>query len=282
MIAASERPARAAAVANPARSECPAKSPSSPAAAARTATISARVRSDKVGPRCPCRTIRRKTRASLTTAVSCQRRSARTGQVASSPPNETATLANRPDALAANGDDIHSAARKLLAALAQHAPARFTWGQAATLAGLKPSGGHFNAGRKALRDAGYIEETVDLVSVSAAGLEAAGEVPPAPSTAAERLAMWCGRPPSPAPDMLRTLAAKGEQFTETDDLAATLGKKPSDRHWNSGIAVLRNNGLIEVDGRSSLRSFFCKVRFLSDHYKVASICTRRPGFDGQR
>ena len=41
MIAASERPARAAAVATPARSECPAKSPSRPAAAARATTISA-------------------------------------------------------------------------------------------------------------------------------------------------------------------------------------------------------------------------------------------------
>jgi hypothetical protein len=143
--------------------------------------------------------------------------------------------ANRPDALAAS-DDLHPAARKLLAALAQHAPARFTWGQAATLAGLKPTGGHYNAGREALRDAGYIDEAGDLVSVSAAGLEAAGEVPPAPSSAAERLAMWCGRLPSPAPDMLRTLAA-------------ALGKKATGGHWNSGIAVLRNNGLIEVDGR---------------------------------
>jgi uncharacterized protein len=155
---------------------------------------------------------------------------------------------SRPAALGA-GDDLHPAARKLLAALAQHAPARFTWGQAATLAGLKPTGGHYNAGRKTLRDAGYIEEADDLVSVSSAGLEAAGDVPPATSSAAERLAMWCGRLPSPAPDMLRTLAARGEHFMETDDLAATLGKKPSGGHWNSGIAVLRNNGLIEVDGR---------------------------------
>jgi len=27
------------------------------------------------------------------------------------------------------------------------------------------------------------------------------------------------------------------------------GLKPSGGHWNSGIAVLRNNGLIETDGR---------------------------------
>jgi hypothetical protein len=32
-----------------------------------------------------------------------------------------------------------------------------------------------------------------------------------------------------------------------DELAAVLGKKPSGGHWNSGIAILRNNGLIEAD-----------------------------------
>jgi hypothetical protein len=135
----------------------------------------------------------------------------------------------------------------LLIAVAQHAPARFTWGQLATLAGLKPSGGHFNAGRKSLRDAGYIEEASDLVAATAAGLAAAGEVPPAPSTPAARLALWCERLPSPAPDMLRTLAAQGERYVAADELAAAIGKKPTGGHWNSGIAVLRNNGLIEAE-----------------------------------
>jgi hypothetical protein len=65
----------------------------------------------------------------------------------------------------------------------------------ATLAGLKPSGGHFNAGRKSLRDAGYVAEINDLVVASPAGLEAAGEVPAAPSTPAERLTLWCARLP---------------------------------------------------------------------------------------
>ena len=49
--------------------------------------------------------------------------------------------------------------------------------------------------------------------------------------------------------MLRTLAAQGERYIDADELAAILGKKPSGGHWNSGIAVLRNNGLIETDGR---------------------------------
>jgi hypothetical protein len=38
-------------------------------------------------------------------------------------------------------------------------------------------------------------------------------------------------------------------YTEVETLVEKLGKKPTGRHWNSGIAVLRNNGLIEVDGR---------------------------------
>jgi hypothetical protein len=75
------------------------------------------------------------------------------------------------DMPAASGANIHPAARKLLTALAQHAPARFTWGQAATLAGLKPSGGHFNSGRKDLRAAGYVAETNGLVAPTTVGFE---------------------------------------------------------------------------------------------------------------
>ena len=83
-----------------------------------------------------------------------------------------------------SGDGAHPAARKLLIAAAQHAPARFTWGQLATLAGLKPSGGHFNAGRKDLRALGYVAENNGLVVPTEDGLQAAGELPAAPSTPA--------------------------------------------------------------------------------------------------
>src|SRR5689334_4528381 len=116
-----------------------------------------------------------------------------------------------------------------------------------TLAGLKPSGGHFNAGRKQLRQSGYIDETNKLVGVTKAGLKAAAEVAPAPSTSAERLTLWCERLPAPAPDILRMLAAQNGRSMSADKLAVGLGKKPSGGHWNSGIAILRNNGLIEAD-----------------------------------
>jgi hypothetical protein len=79
---------------------------------------------------------------------------------------------------------LHPAARKLLGALAQHAPARFTWGQVAT---LKPSGGHFNAGRKELRDRGLVEEGEGCATITKLGLAETGERAPAPSSPAERL-----------------------------------------------------------------------------------------------
>ena len=73
----------------------------------------------------------------------------------------------------------------MLIAAAQHAPGRFTWGQLATLAGLEPSGGHFNAGRKQLRQSGYVDENNNLVGVTKAGLKVAGTVrrhhPPRPN-----------------------------------------------------------------------------------------------------
>ena len=145
---------------------------------------------------------------------------------------------------------LHPAARKLLGALARHAPARFTWGQVATLAGLKPSGGHFNAGRKELRDRGLVEEEGDgCAAITELGLVETGERAPAPSSPAERLEVWCARLPSPAPQMLRYLAAQGARFVAAGELAEALTKKPTGGHWNSGIAILRNNGLIEANGR---------------------------------
>lgn len=49
--------------------------------------------------------------------------------------------------------------------------------------------------------------------------------------------------------MLRSLATHGGRYTETADLAAALSKKPTGGHWNSDLALLRNNGLIEVSGK---------------------------------
>jgi len=129
--------------------------------------------------------------------------------------------------------------------------------QVATLAGLKPSGGHFNSGRRDLRAGGYVIEANGLVAPTPDGLKAAGEVPPAPSTPAERLALWCGRLPAPAPEMLRTLAAQGERYTRAPHLAAI-----SELHVRNSrdIAMRLGSALSLVTGNSRLGSA-AKQRF---------------------
>jgi hypothetical protein len=47
---------------------------------------------------------------------------------------------------------------------------------------------------------------------------------------------------------------RGRALYERRSACGQLGKKPTGGHWNSGIAVLRNNGLIETDEGSAQRS----------------------------
>ena len=145
-------------------------------------------------------------------------------------------------------DDIQGAARKLLSAAAQHAPGGAAWASWQCLPGSNRAAGISTlVASSCYAKSGYVEEANHLVGVTKAGLKAAWTVPPSPSILAERLALWCERLPAPAPEILRMLAAQGEHSMSANELAAVLGKKPSGGHWNSGIAVLRNNGLIEAD-----------------------------------
>jgi len=72
--------------------------------------------------------------------------------------------------------------------------------------------------------------------------------------------------------MLRTLAAQGEHFMDADELAAALGKKPTGGHWNFGIAVLRNNGLIEPTVDRTNRDTLSRVNCLPYRSAQASKC----------
>lgn len=157
------------------------------------------------------------------------------------------TAASRPRAASAATDALHAAARGILDVLAGRYPASFTWQQAATLAGLKARGGHFNAGRKDLRERGLVDEAGDLIRISEAGRALVGDDFTAPQGPGELRAMWRSKLPSPAPDMLDYLADRSD-FVPKAAMAEAIGKKPQGGHWNGGIAVLRNNGLIEMQG----------------------------------
>lgn len=142
-----------------------------------------------------------------------------------------------------------TAARRILSLLAQHSPARFSWPQIATLAGLKARGGHFNHSRKQLRTHAYIEEGDGLVWASDAGLEAAGVQPPAPRTVDEKVEMWKAALPTLSGQILDILIAEMPNWRSKEFVAGVLDKQPRGGHWNNALSNLRNNGLIEQRGQ---------------------------------
>lgn len=144
---------------------------------------------------------------------------------------------------------LAGAGAALLGSLAAVAPAGLTWASAATMAGLKARGGHFNAGRTDLLAKGYVEDRGGLLFATAGALAELGQDKPAPKTPGETLAMWMERLPSPAPDMLKALRAFNPQPVDKATLAQAIGRKPLGGHWNGGVAILRDNGLIVNRGQ---------------------------------
>lgn len=133
---------------------------------------------------------------------------------------------------------LPSAARKLLRVLDTNPPLAMTWARAATLARLKPRGGSWNTGVKALRERQLVLEEGGLVRI--AKPSAAAGAPP--GLAAYRAALG-GRPS----DILGILARNAQATREA--IAAELGVAPRGGSWNTAWKALRDNGLIvEEDG----------------------------------
>ena len=165
-------------------------------------------------------------------------------------PGPAHSPAHNPRAKTEPGGLLHPAGRKLLTVFAQHAPVCLTWAQACTLAGLKARGGHFNAGRKSLVDAGFIAEAGGAWRATDAGMAAAGTIPEKPQTADAMLDMWCEKLPQPAGNMLREIAGetRARGGTSWTKVASSLGLKPYGGHWNAGRKLLRDNGLVDESG----------------------------------
>lgn len=153
----------------------------------------------------------------------------------------------KPAAVASADGTLNGAARKLLAVLDTDPPVRRSWQQVATLAGLKARGGHFNAGKKALLQGGFVVEHGGLVE-HASPSPGAG-LPPSP---AEILEKWSAVLSGAAPKILRFLfdhqPAPGFERHAREEIAAELGMQPRGGHWNAAWKELRDNGLVEVDG----------------------------------
>jgi Helicase HerA, central domain len=146
-------------------------------------------------------------------------------------------------------DPPQGAAEVLLRALAKVCPAKLTWSQAAAIAGKKAHGGWFNKGRKWMVDTGAIEESGEMLAITDCGLSAIGAERRHAITPADHRRIWLEALPEPAKGMLAHLIDAHAYQSSWDKIAKDLGKQPTGGYWNSGRAILRQNGLVsEIAG----------------------------------
>ena len=160
-------------------------------------------------------------------------------------PAREAQIAPPPAAPAgrADGARLHSAARKMIKKLDQVAPAKLTWSQLATAAGLKASGGHFSAGRRAILDN-------DMVLVEGEYLQSRA-APKGGMTRLQAFDLWKSVLPNHTARMMDALWVRGAMTRE--EIGEDIGLKPSGGHFNAGVGQMLQNGVaIERDGKLSL------------------------------
>ncbi|MCC6192082.1 MAG: DUF87 domain-containing protein [Anaerolineales bacterium] len=155
-----------------------------------------------------------------------------------------------PEAPPAESDiALRAGERKMLQALAQRHPARYTVSQLGTLSGFAPRGGTFRTYFGVLKRAGLIVEQGGEVSVTEAGLAYLGAaVPPAPATTAEMLAMWRARLRAGEARMLDVLVERYPEWIAAGELGEAAGFAASGGTFRTYLGVLRRNGLAEVQG----------------------------------
>lgn len=146
-------------------------------------------------------------------------------------------------------DDVHlkAGARRILETLARHHPMKVTRAQVGTLSGFKVTGGTFQTYWSVLKRVGYVSEVGGEISVTDAGLAAAGVAVPEPMTTEELLEQWRGALKAGARQMLDLLVDAFPNGLTRDELAEASGFTASGGTFQTYLATLRRNGLIDVD-----------------------------------
>jgi hypothetical protein len=116
-------------------------------------------------------------------------------------------------------------------------PAKLSWGALAAACGRKARGGHFNTARKRLIEGGLVREEDNLVVPT---------VPPAVPDGVSPADLLEQHLPQPAAKMFA--AIRGKPGITIIGLASVLQMQPRGGHWNTGMSILRSNGLVEDRG----------------------------------
>jgi hypothetical protein len=138
---------------------------------------------------------------------------------------------------------------RVLKVLAQRHPAKFSAAQWATLARMKRTGGTWNTYVSRLKTRGLIERDGEIWRCTAAGLKAAGKLPPAPRGTAAVVDAWCEALGGGAAKMLRYLVEHRGRPVDRANLADRLGMTATGGTFNTYLSRLRSNGLAVVEGR---------------------------------
>jgi hypothetical protein len=150
-----------------------------------------------------------------------------------------------------------SAGEFLRAALSVY-PALLTWGQLGVLCGRKTRGGSFNTAKKQILS-GYAVEQGGLLKPASVAFDYFGQ--DAPSNAksdSELVEQMIKALPVPASEMLAEIAKAGP--VETERLAERLGRAPRGGSWNTGMAILKANDLIQSTARGWVVANIAEVR----------------------
>ena len=148
-----------------------------------------------------------------------------------------------------NGTDgLRKGAVRILAELARRYPLHWTRSQIAQLTAFTASGGTFTTYLGDLRRAGYIEVAGRDVSITDDGLAAVGDVPSAPTTHDEIMAMWREKMRSGEFRLLEVIVGAGPEGIDRAQLATETEYTMTGGTFTTYIGTLRRNGLITVQG----------------------------------
>jgi uncharacterized protein len=140
-------------------------------------------------------------------------------------------------------------ALRVLETLAGRHPLRVTRPQMAALAGMKRTGGAFQSYFSSLRGGGFITEADGLISVTPAGLAAAGADAGSGSATADDLReMWRGILKPKAWAVLEHLLDAYPEARTKAELAEAVGMTASGGAFQSYLTTLSTNDLISASG----------------------------------
>lgn len=146
-------------------------------------------------------------------------------------------------------NSMRSGELRILQVIASKYPLTLTRAQLGTLSGFTPSGGTYNTYFGDLKRRGFVsEDRQGNVQATEPGMEYVGEVPPAPSTHDEILAMWKRNLRAGEGRMLEEIVSAYPDPITKEELAERTEYTFTGGTFNTYLGILRRNGLIRIDG----------------------------------